>query len=339
MKKSFAVTVLADDATLPIDENIDKKYHEDQSTEFHIVKALKELGHEVSIVGVWDEVEPVVQKIKELKPDVVFNLTEQFRNNRMLDRDIAGLLELLNVPFTGAGPAGLMLSRNKAICKQILSTRKIRVPGFFTILPGKKVRAPRNIHFPLVVKPLYEDASEGISNASLVKNIEELTARSQWVHETFKQPVIAEEFIEGRELYVSIVGNKRLKVLPFRELHFDNTDNNGPVMATSRVKWNEKYQKKWNIKFGFGENIDEKVAARIARVCKKVFRLLHIHDYGRVDLRLTPDNRIFILEANCNPDLHYFEEVAESARKIDISFPQLINRILYSALKRYRIEH
>lgn len=334
MKKNLSVTVLVDDATLPIEENFQEEYQEKQSTEFHIAKALKTLGYRVSIVGVWNEVEPVVQKIKEFAPDVVFNLTEQFRNNRWLDKDVAGLLELLDIPFTGAGSIGLMLSRNKAICKQILSTRKIRVPGFFTIHPGKKVRVPRGIRFPIVVKPLYEDASDGISNASLVKNAEELQARAQWIHDSFHQPAIAEEYIDGKELYVSVIGNKRLTVLPFRQLYFNHDDNNGPVMATSRVKWNEKYQKKWNITFGFAEDIDQKVSETIKRVCKKVFHLLHIRDYGRIDLRLTQDNRIFILEANSNPDLHFFEEVAQAARKADISYIQLINNIIRSAIKR-----
>ena len=339
MKKNLSVSVLLDEADLPIGETAGKPYHEDQPTEFHIVKTLRELGHIVSIIGVFDEVEPILQKIKEYKPDVVFNLTEQFRNNRWLDKDIAGLMELLDVPFTGAGSTGLMLTRNKAICKQILSTRRIRVPGFFTVHPGKKVRVPRGVRFPLVVKPLYEDASDGISNASLVKNIDGLTARLLWVHETFNQPAIAEEFIDGREFYVSVIGNKRPKVLPFRELIFDTIENSGPVMATSRVKWNRKYQKKWNIKFGFVKNIDERVAAQVSRVCKKVYRLLNIHDFGRVDIRLTPDNRIYILEANANPDLHYNEDVAESARKVDISYPQLINTILHSALRRHQLSH
>ncbi len=339
MKKKLSVTVLLDDATLPIGETADTPYLEKQSTEFHIVKVLRELGHIVTIVGVFDEVEPIIHKIKEYKPDIVFNLTEQFRNNRWLDKNVAGLIEMLSIPFTGTGATGLLLSRNKAICKQILSTRRIRVPGFFTIHPGKKVRVPRNVHFPIVVKPLFEDASEGISNASLVKNIEELTARSKWVHETFNQPVIAEEYIDGRELYVSVIGNKRLKVLPFRELFLNAPDNSGPVMATSRVKFNVKYQKKWNIKFGFAENVEDKVIARISRVCKKVCRLMYLKDYGRVDLRLTSDNRIFILEANANPDLHYNEEVAKSARKVDISYPKLINTILFSALRRHRETH
>lgn len=333
MKKNISVTVLVDEATLPIGDTA-LPYHKKQSTEFHIVKVLGELGHKVSIVGVWDQVEPVIKQIKDHSPDVVFNLTETFRNNRWLDKNIAGLLELLDIPFTGASSTGLVLTRNKAVCKQILSTRKIRVPAFFTLFPGRKIRTPRNIRFPLVVKPLLEDGSEGISNASLVKNIEELKVRSEWVHETFQQPVIVEEFIDGKELYISVIGNKRLKVLPFRELRFNDPENKGPVMATSRVKWNEKYQKKWNITFGFAENINEKVVEKIVRVCKKAFHLLYIRDYGRIDLRVTSDNRIVILEANSNPDLNYFDEVAESARKINITFPQLINSILNSALKR-----
>jgi D-alanine-D-alanine ligase len=134
------------------------------------------------------------------------------------------------------------------------------------------------------------------------------------------------------------LGNKRLSVLPIREVYFDNTENNGPVMATYRVKWNKKYQKKWNIRFDYAE-LDEPTMSRISRVCKKVYRLLHLHDYGRIDMRLTPEKKIYILEANSNPDLHCFDEVANSAKKVNISYPELINRILNLALNRHRSSH
>ena len=334
MKKRLSVTVLLDSATLPKDDDTSEDYKEEQSTEFHIIKACRELGHTVSTLGVFDDVEPIVHSLKGNRPDIVFNLTEQFRDIRWLDKNIAGLLELLDIPFTGAGAQGLFLSRDKAACKQILGTRKIGVPKFYILPPGKKVKVSKKAPYPLVVKPLMEDASDGISNSSIVKNIEELKARAEWVHDNWKQAAIAEEYIEGRELYVSIIGNKRLRVLPIRELHFGDTDKDGPVMATSRVKWNKKYRAKWNIRFDFAE-LDKPVANHIARVCKKAFRLLHIQGYGRIDMRLTAEGKIYILEANSNPDLHYFDEVSTAAQKIGISYPELITSIINFSLARY----
>lgn len=338
MKKSLSITVLLDSATQPKDDDTSQEYKDEQSTEFHIIKVLRELGHTVSVVGIFDDVEPIIQNLKENRPDLVFNLTEQFRNIRWLDKNIAGLLELLDIPFTGAGAQGLFLSRDKAACKQVLGTRKIGVPKFYILPLGKTVKVSKKAPYPLVVKPLMEDASDGISNSSIVKNMEELKARAEWVHDNWKQPAIAEEYIEGRELYVSIIGNKRLKVLPIRELYFGDTDKDGPVMATSRVKWNKKYRVKWNIKFDFSK-LDKPVANRIARVCKKAYRLLHIQDYGRIDLRLTPEGKIYILEANSNPDLHYFDEVSKAAQKAGISYPELITSIINFSLTRHSSSH
>ncbi|MBD3345042.1 MAG: hypothetical protein GF401_08275 [Chitinivibrionales bacterium] len=195
---------------------------------------------------------------------------------------------------------------------------------------------PKSLHFPLVVKPLYEDGSEGISNASLVKDIVELEERARMVFERWNQPVIAEEYIEGRELYVGVIGNRRLAVLPPRELYFGSSDEGGPVLATYRVKWNQEYQKKWNITFGFAK-LDDSARDIIARACKKAYHILQVQDYGRIDVRLTPDNKVYILEVNPNPDIAYGEEVAEAAEKIGICYNDLIDRIVRFALRRYKL--
>jgi D-alanine-D-alanine ligase len=184
------------------------------------------------------------------------------------------------------------------------------------------------------VKPAFEDSSEGISNASIVENQDALVERVQFVHERWQQAAIAEEYIEGRELYVSILGNRRLCVLPIRECYFDPDEDKGPRLATYRVKWHKEYREKWNIEFGPAE-LETPVVRKIERVCKKVYKVLHLRDYGRIDLRLTADNKICILEANSNPDLAYGEEVAEAAEKFGISYEELIQRILRSALRRY----
>ena len=336
MKNSLRVTVLMDAACLPDTDPDFSPDVRDPSTEYHVVTTLKELGHSVSILGVWNDVEAVVRGLKEQDPQLVFNLTEQFRDDRRQDKNVAGLLELMQIPFTGTGSTGLMLSRSKSLSKRLLSTRKIRVPGFIVLAPGKRPRIPKALTYPMVVKPVYEDGSDGIFNASLARDEATLRERARVVHERWKQPAIAEEFIEGRELYVSVLGNRRLKVLPAREMFYDHNAQDGPVLATYKVKWDEAYREKWKITFGFAE-LDPELEERIARICKRAYRVLEFRDWGRIDVRVTPDNRIVVLEGNANGDIAYGEEVAEAAEKAGIPYTALIDNIVNSALRRHHL--
>ncbi len=342
MKGTHNVLVMMDALCIPGDDPeftgappdyYNKRKHR-QSTEHYVVNALRELGHTVSILGVDGKIAPVVQRLTEKRPDIVFNLTEDFRDDRRMDMHVAALLEMFNVPFTGTGSAGLMLCRNKGLCKQILGSHKIGVPSFIVVSPETAGRIPKSLPYPLVVKPLYEDGSDGISNASLVKNADELQERLRLVHQTYNQPAIAEQYIQGRELYITVLGNRRLKVLPARELSFNHNGNGGPALATQHVKWNEKYQKKWQVKFGFAE-LDDALAGQIAHICKKTYRMLQIQDYGRIDLRLTPDERVFIIEANPNPGLACGDEVAESFARAGMDYVEFINHLLRVALRRH----
>jgi len=292
------------------------------------------LGHSVFVIGVSNDVAALAGNLKQRQCDLVFNLTETIAGDRLMDKNIAGILEIMGIPYTGSGPMGLMLSRDKRLCKQLLSLHRIRVPGFVSLPIGRKIKVPKSLKYPLVVKPAFEDGSEGISNASLVANEKALEDRVRYVHESWQQPVIAEEYVEGRELYVSIIGNRRLSVLPFRECKLGSGDPDGPMMATYSVKYNAKYREKWNIEFGFAE-IEPDVVRRIERTCKNVYRILHLRDYGRLDLRLTPEGRITILECNPNPDLAYGDEVAESAERAGISYEKLIDKIIRLAMARY----
>ena len=335
MTRKLYVTVLVDAAEIIEEDPHFEIQPEIPTTEHHVIDALRELGHEVSVLGAVKNIGTIASTLTEQRPDLVFNLTEAFEGDRQLDKNIAALLEMLGVPFTGAGAAGLMLCRDKRLCKELLSLHKIRVPRFFSMLPGRRIPAGKNMRYPLVVKPALEDSSEGISNASLVNNSAELQERARFMHERWQQPAIAEEYIEGRELYVSVLGNKKLTVLPPRECYFDTDGGAGPQLATYRVKWNEQYRKKWNIRFGFAE-LEPATFKNVAHVCKKVFRALQLRDYGRIDLRLTHDNKVVILEANPNPDLAYGEEVAEAAEKSGMTYEQLIDRILQIALRRYK---
>ena len=318
MSRRLNITVLVDTTTIPPNDPDFKETPKAPTTEHHVIAALRTLQHNVSILGAKD-IGTIVSSLKEQKPDIVFNLTEQFAGDRQMDKNITALFELTDVPFTGSGPTGLMLCRDKRLCKQLLSLHKIRVPGFIYLPPDRAVVIPKKLRFPLVVKPAFEDSSEGISNASLVANETALRERAKFVHERWQQPAIAEEFIEGREFYVSILGNKKLTVFPIRECLFDTNAGAGPQLATYRVKWNEEFRKKWNIEFGFAK-LDPPIVNNIERTCKRVYRVLQIRDYGRIDLRLTPENKLIILEANPNPDIAYGEDVAESAEKAGINY-------------------
>ena len=333
MSKSLKVTVLVDAATVPAGDPEFMSPQGKQITEYHVIEALRGLGHEVSVIGVFDNLETIIRDLKEIQPDVVFNLTEQYYGERLWDKNIAGVLELLQIPYTGTGTVGLMLCRDKRLCKQLLGLHRIHVPNFISLPWNRKIRIPQKMHYPLVVKPALADGSEGISNASLVATKEGLKERTDFIHERWQQDVIAEEYIEGRELYVTVLGNKRLTVFPPRECLFDFDSGEGPSLATYRVKWNDKYRERWGIHFGFAE-LDTNTEMRIARICKKVFRILHLRDYARVDLRLRPDGKIYILEANPNPDLAYGEEVAEAAEKGGLSYEKLIAQIIKQTLKR-----
>ncbi len=333
MSGKLKITFLADAGVIPGGDRQLEGDPEEIITEYHVVEALRFLGHTVSVVGVHDDIRAIVDAITSQEPELVFNLTEQFSGLRYMDKNVAAVLEMMEIPFTGTGTIGMMLCRDKRLCKELLAHHRIRVPGFVSIPRHRRVRIPKSIRYPLVVKPALEDGSEGISNASLVWDESALTERAAFVHERWEQDVIAEEYIEGRELYVSIVGNKRLVVYPMRECFLNRQGRGGPNLATYRVKWNDAYRKKWGIKFGYAD-LDAETEKRIGRACKKVYRLLHLQDYGRIDLRLTPDGKLVILEANPNPALAYGEEVAESAEKAGVTYEQLIDRIIQAALRR-----
>jgi len=335
MTRRLHVTVLVDPATIPAEDPQFRNPPEEAITEYHVCETLRTLGHRVSVLGAEYDVAAVAKTLVGQDPNLVFNLTEHFYGDRRHDKNIASLLELLHLPFTGAGAMGLLLCRDKRLCKQLLTLHKIRVPHFLSLPYNRTIRIPKNVSFPLIVKPAFEDSSEGIANASIVCDADALRERTEFIHEHWQQAVIAEEYIEGRELYVGVLGNKRLAVLPPRECFFNAKSHEGPVILTYRCKWDHAYREKWKIGFGFA-NLDPAVLRDVTRTCKRAYRVLQLQDYGRIDIRLTPDNKIVVLEANPNPDIAYGEEVAESADRAGIDYERLIDKIVHLALRRYK---
>ena len=232
------------------------------------------------------------------------------------------------VPFTGCGSTGLTLCKHKGISKKILGHHGIPTPSFVVIPRGQRIGGPRQLKFPILVKPVKDEASYGISRASFVQNEEQFRERIAFIHEKHKSDAIAEEYIDGRELYVSIMGNTRLRVLPIRELVFREVPANEPKIATYKAKWDEEYRKRWGLDGQFAEDLDPALVKEIEQMCKDIYRLLTIDGYARIDLRLTADNKIYFIEANPNPHLAADEDFAQSAAKAGLKYPQLIQAII-----------
>lgn len=299
-------------------------------TEFDVKDALISLGHEVKVVAVEDEVLPIRKMVDEWKPHIAFNLMEAFADKGDWDYYIVSYLNMLKVPCTGCNSRGMLLSRDKALSKKIMQYHRIKVPEFREFYQGKQIKSKkiRNLPYPMIVKSLTEQGSVGIAQASYVNNETELRERVAQVHEITGDHAIAEQYISGRELYVTVIGNTRLQVLPIRELVFDKVDENQPRIATYQVKWNKNYRKRWGIEYQFARNLPAGMAESIERLAKRIYRVLDLSSYARIDLRLTPDGKLYVLEANPNAGIARDEDVIFSAKKAGMSYEKFIQRIL-----------
>lgn len=338
MSKRLKVLALFDAITpTALDQDLSAELQTpDWKTEAHVLAALRELGHETQYIALFDNLDLLRQKLEAFQPDIVFNLADQFRNNRAFDQNIVSLMEMEGIPFTGCGSVPLTICKHKGISKKILGYHRIHVPGFVMIPRGRKRMPMRGVRFPLLVKPLKEESSLGISQASLVHDEAQLAERVRFIHEKFDNDVIAEEYIDGRELYVSIVGTKRLQVFPIRELVFREVPPEEPKIATYKAKWDEEYRQRWGLENRFAEDLDPALIRRIEHTCKRIYHLLTIDGYARLDLRLTADGRLYFIEANPNPMLASDEDFALSAHRGGLRYPQLVQRILRLGLTTAR---
>lgn len=331
--KPLRIIVLGDISSPP---PADQDFTEELKTETwacerQVLRALQRLGHQVRFICLYDRIEPLVDAIHTERPDLIFNLTEQFHDQPFMERNIAGLIELLGIPYTGSGPTGLMLCKNKAITKKLLSYHRLRTPHFAIFHRKQPIASAKQLRFPLFVKGIREEASIGIAQASFVEDEAALRERVAFVHEHLAQDALVEEYIDGRELYVSILGNGRLRVLPLRELHFGKIPEDGPRFATFKMKWDEAYRKRWEIASRPATDLPQELLAQISTICKRAYRVLHIRGYGRIDIRLTADGQVYILEANPNPHIASDEEFALSAQAAGLRYGALLARILQLA--------
>jgi len=337
--RKLRVLVLMDETLVPPDsiEGLSDKEIADWKMEFDVVVTLEELGHDVHKLGVGSDLGTIREALAEVKPHIAFNLLEDFHGISIYDQHVVSYLELLRQPYTGCNPRGLMLAHDKALCKKILTYHRIRVPDFAVFPPGRVVRRPARLRFPLMVKSTTEEGSVGIAQASIVKDDDKLKERVAFIHEKVGTAALAEEYIEGRELYVGVIGNRRLETLPIWELTFKGWPDGAHRIATSKVKWDLAYQKERKIKTQRARGLPPGAAERIPRLCRRIYRALGMSGYARIDLRLTAGGDVYVLEANPNPQLSFGEDFAESAEKAGISYEQLIQRIMSLGL-RYQAE-
>ena len=301
-------------------------------TEYDVVSTLRTAGHDVRPLGVQEEIKPVRDAIEAFKPHVVFNLLEQFHNEPVYDQHIASFLELMKVPYTGCNPRGLILARGKDLAKTLVHYRRIAVPAFAVFPMNRKAKRPARLALPLIVKSLNEDGSVGISQASIVDTDDKLAERVTFIHERVGTAAIAEQFIEGRELYVGVLGNTRLRVLPVWELKFGTMG--GELIATEKVKHDVGYQERVGIVDGPAKNLAPELRAHIQRTAKRIYRTLGLDGYARIDFRLAADGTLYFIEANPNPEIAKSQEFATAAKHDGVDYPSLLHRIVTLAMSR-----
>jgi D-alanine-D-alanine ligase len=303
-------------------------------TELDVVQALETLGHRARVLGVLDELLPIREAVAEWHPHIVFNLLEEFRGEAVYDQNVVAFLELLGVPYTGCSPRGLIIARDKAMSKKLLVYHRIRCPRFKAARRGHAVRRPTKLEFPLIVKSLNEEASRGISKASVVNDDESLMKRVEFIHDRIGTDAILEQFVPGRELYVGILGNVRLTALPPRELVLKDREPDDNLIATERMKHDIAYQQKFGVEITAPQSLPDGVKAMLVRQSKRIYRILGLEGYGRIDYRMDPEGRLHFLEANPNPEIAQEEEFASAAEAAGLSYESLIQRILNLGLRR-----
>ena len=329
MNKLRVAVVMLKDFVPPVSiEGLSDKEIAPFKTEYDVLVTLDDMGHQAHAIGLYDDLGELRSALREHRPHIVFNLLEEFHGFNLYMPFVLGYLELLKQPYTGCNPYALMLTHSKALVKKILKYHRVRTPDFAVFPWGRAVRRPRHLTFPLLVKSTTEHGSVGISQSSVVYDDAQLAERVKFVHEQMETDAIAEQYIDGRELYVGVIGNRRLQTFPVWELLFKNLPEDAPRIATEKVKWDLRYQKAAGITSGPARDLEARTVDRITRMCKRVYRMLGLSGYARMDLRLTPEGDIYLLESNPNPQLEYGEDFAEAAHTGGLEYEPLIQRIL-----------
>lgn len=309
-----------------------------EEAEYEVAEALIATGHDVYMIGVHHDLSHMIRELDGFQPDLVFNCCEGFRDDASYDYALTAVLEMHGYRYTGSPPTALLVARNKSMSKKILAYHGIRVPEFGVFHRGDEWVRPSELRFPLIVKPLLEDASLGIAQASVVEDDAGLADRVQFIQEKFRQAAIVEELIEGRELLVGLVGNDELEILPIVEMTFGKVPKRERRIATYKAKWDMEYRRRKGIREVFARRIPEDVMERIREACVTAFHGLWLQDYGRLDVRLTHDLEVYVLEVNPNPFISVGHDLANAAKKAGMGYYDFIQRIVHEATARHGLK-
>jgi D-alanine-D-alanine ligase len=301
----------------------------------HVANALTAKGHKPTLFGAKGDVREFVGGVLETKPELVFNLVETFGNNLQMDMHVGALLELMGVPFTGADPGGLYMAQDKVLTKKLLHFHGVKYPQYLTFAPDR-IETGGNLRFPLFVKPTRADASLGITEASLVQDFKSLVERVSYVHATFGGAALAEEYIDGREYYVSVVGHLNPRPLSLVEMDFSGLPPNALPVASYDAKWNARTRAYKGTRSIIATNISEELASRVHAAAREAYLALQLRDYGRVDVRVTKGGDVYVIEVNPNPYLARDAELAMAAENSGMAYDELIEHIVEMAWKRRR---
>ncbi len=301
-------------------------------------QALRNGGHEPRRVMVDAAVEPVVHELTSDRPDIVINLAESFAGKSALESSVAGLLNLIDLRYTGSSPAGLMVAGDKTLSKKVLLFHGIKTPQFVTVYRGM-VDWAGDVDFPLIVKPPQEDASLGITHKSIVRDVKELLEKIAELQSEYQQPALAEQFVEGREFYVGVLGNANARALPIIELDFSRFPADRPRIASWAAKWGDEGDSKGAEFEGsesiFPDNLPDELRAKMQKVAVEAFHALRLRDYARVDMRVTDAGDVFVIEVNPNCYLEAKSEFARAAERDGLPYDALIAQIVELAAARY----
>jgi D-alanine-D-alanine ligase len=312
----------------PLTRTLDKKEVEEEVSD-----ALGKLGHQATL-HVLDGSPKSLHALARMDCDLVFNLAESFAGRDTADYCIAAYLELVGKRITGSGSHGLLFAQDKGVAKKILEFHGVHTPVFARSYRGR-LDFSHDLEFPVIVKPAREDGSIGIEFNAVVSSIRELMERIDWLHANFDSPVLIEEYVEGREMYVGVIGNDKPAALPVIELDLSKLPEGTPRIAGAEVKWGKGTRAYRDTKSAVAEDLPEETVAGLHQTAIAVFQALELRDYARIDMRLRPDGRVAVIEANPNPWLASKAEFALAARKSGRSYTQLIGEIVDLAIARY----
>jgi D-alanine-D-alanine ligase len=328
-KRKLRVIVLMHEDLIPPEtlDGVENKEKEEWRAEYDVVSTLRSVGHDVWTVGVRSELGVIREAIEAHQPHVAFNLLEEFDGYPHFDQHVVSYLELSKQKYTGCNPRGMTLARDKALTNKILAYHRIRAPRFAVFPPNRKVEPSKRLIYPLIVKSVSDEGSAGISQASVVNDDEKLIERVEFIHRQNQTAAIVEEFIEGREIYVGVIGNQKLQAYTPWELVIKNLPNGAPIIATGKVKWDVEYQKKIGLET-IPARLEPRAKKEFERLSKRIYRILGLSGYARIDYRLSESGRIYALEVNPNPQIAHNEDFADSAAHCKVKYQALLQKIM-----------